>query len=259
MTSGYGRPSAPSHSSRSRTSGSGALMRPTLRRRAGRRNRSTRAGPDYEPDVGTGSIRTRVRSLPQRSYLMMPSTSANSVQSRPTPTLAPGWTRVPTWRTRMLPALACWPPYILTPRRCPWLSRPLRLLPCPFLCAISADLRHLDGGDALPVPAAAPVVLAALLLVDEDLSVAALGEDLPAHDGALDQRRADADLCIGVVAAREQHLGELDGRADVAGELLDAQRGARRHAILLSPGADDGEIHDWSGTTGLPRRADVCT
>src|SRR5262249_26792322 len=36
-----------------------------------------------------GSIRTRVRSLPMRSYLMVPSTSANSVQSRPTPTFGP--------------------------------------------------------------------------------------------------------------------------------------------------------------------------
>src|SRR5262245_43402942 len=36
-----------------------------------------------------GSIRTRVRSLPMR-YLMVPSTSANSVRSRPIPTFVRG-------------------------------------------------------------------------------------------------------------------------------------------------------------------------
>src|SRR5262249_8743639 len=126
-----------------------------------------------------------------RSYLMVPSTSANSVQSRPTPTFGPGCTRVPTCRTRMLPARACWPANIFTPRRCPWLSRPLRLLPCPFLWAIRrllGDLGHADRGDALAMPATATIVLAALLLEDENLAIAALGDDLAAHDRTVDQR-----------------------------------------------------------------------
>src|SRR5450755_1282481 len=39
------------------------------------------------------------------------------------------------------PALTCWPPKRLTPRRWAFESRPLRLDDAPFLCAISALLR----------------------------------------------------------------------------------------------------------------------
>src|SRR5439155_10474513 len=67
----------------------------------------------------------------------LPSTNANSVQSRPVPTLLPAMKRVPRCRTRMLPAVTNSPPYRFTPRRLLTLSRPLRTLPCPFLCAIS--------------------------------------------------------------------------------------------------------------------------
>src|SRR5512137_1363122 len=61
---------------------------------------------------------------------------ANNVSSLPTMTLLPGLIWVPCWRTRMFPARTNSPPYFFTPRRCPWLSRPLRLEPPPFLCAI---------------------------------------------------------------------------------------------------------------------------
>src|SRR5690606_17193225 len=40
----------------------------------------------------------------------LPSTSANSVWSRPKPTPSPGWNWVPRWRTMMLPASMAWPP-----------------------------------------------------------------------------------------------------------------------------------------------------
>src|SRR5690349_858494 len=123
----------------------------------------------------------------------MPSTLAKRVKSRPQPTFRPGCTRVPTWRTRMLPARAIWPAYTLMPRRCPWLSRPFRLLPWPFLCAIAPirlcgcrgtaelDPGHADDGELLPMPLAPAVVLPPLLLVDEDLLRFLLADDLADH------------------------------------------------------------------------------
>ncbi len=61
------------------------------------------------------------------------------MQSFPWPTPRPAWNLVPHWRTRMLPAMTCWPPYRLTPRRWPLESRPLRVDPCPFLCATDSS------------------------------------------------------------------------------------------------------------------------
>src|SRR6056297_243824 len=66
----------------------------------------------------------------------LPSDLANSVWSRPTPTLVPAWKRVPRWRTRMLPATTDWPPKSFTPSRLDSESRPFLLLPPAFLCAI---------------------------------------------------------------------------------------------------------------------------
>src|SRR5438128_2511523 len=58
------------------------------------------------------------------------------VWSRPRPTLRPGFTLVPRWRTMMLPATTASPPNFLTPRRRPAVSRPLRDEPPAFLCAM---------------------------------------------------------------------------------------------------------------------------
>src|SRR3989338_7793302 len=41
----------------------------------------------------------------------------------------------------MLPATTCSPPKRFMPSRCEWLSRPLRDVPCPFLCAMKFSLR----------------------------------------------------------------------------------------------------------------------
>ena len=49
-------------------------------------------------DGGNGAVAWR------REYFTVPSTSAKSVKSFPIPTFGPGWTRVPTCRTRILPA-----------------------------------------------------------------------------------------------------------------------------------------------------------
>src|SRR5205807_692971 len=40
------------------------------------------------------------------------------------------------WRTRISPPLTAWPANVFTPSRCALESRPLRLEPRPFLCAI---------------------------------------------------------------------------------------------------------------------------
>src|SRR5690606_22061861 len=69
----------------------------------------------------------------------LPSTSANSVWSRPRPTPAPGWNWVPRWRTMMLPASTAWPPNTFTPRYFGLESRPLREEPTPFLCAMTGS------------------------------------------------------------------------------------------------------------------------
>src|SRR5262249_39616933 len=56
--------------------------------------------------------------------------------SLPSPTLSPGFSRVPRCRTRMEPPDTSCPSNRLTPSRCALESRPLRELPNPFLCAI---------------------------------------------------------------------------------------------------------------------------
>src|SRR2546429_240912 len=53
------------------------------------------------------------------------------------PTLVPGKIAVPRWRRRMVPAFTDWPAPVFMPSRWPTLSRPLRELPAPFLCAMS--------------------------------------------------------------------------------------------------------------------------
>src|SRR6266480_4081258 len=53
------------------------------------------------------------------------------------PTPAPGLKRVPRWRTMISPPVTTCPANVLTPSRCALESRPLRLEPSPFLCAIA--------------------------------------------------------------------------------------------------------------------------
>src|ERR1051326_2108855 len=56
--------------------------------------------------------------------------------------------------------------------------------------ALASYLRHTHRGDRLAVAAAAPVILAPLLLVHEDLPRAALLDDRAAYPRAVDERRA---------------------------------------------------------------------
>src|SRR5215475_10586828 len=57
------------------------------------------------------------------------------------PTPSPGLKRVPRWRTMISPPVTTWPAKTFTPRRFAFESRPLRLEPRPFLCAIARSLR----------------------------------------------------------------------------------------------------------------------
>src|SRR5258706_10205985 len=172
-----------------------------------------------------------------------PLISANSVWSRPMPTLAPGWYLVPRWRTRMLPASTIWPPKRLTPRRWPGESRPLRELPPAFLCAMAKSSGQLDAGDlehrqVLPVAVLAARVLPPALLEDDDLGAAGLLDHLGGHQGARHQGRADAQ---GRAVADRQHVGELDLGSGVAREALDRDHVVLGDFVLFAAGLDDCE------------------
>src|SRR5215831_7100629 len=80
---------------------------------------------------------------PRSLKTMRPVTLAKSVSSLPRPTFTPGFTRVPRWRTMMVPPGTSCPPNALNPRRCALESRPFRDVPCPFLCAIKPSPQSL--------------------------------------------------------------------------------------------------------------------
>src|ERR1700742_3588321 len=114
-----------------------------------------------------------------------PAASANSGSSPPRPPLTPGWNLVPRWRIRISPALTCWPPKRLTPRRWAFESRPLRVEDAPFLCAIAAPLLgdggDLDLGQLRPVTPPNPVPGLVLVVDHLDLRALGVGQDLGGH------------------------------------------------------------------------------
>src|SRR6185437_8300595 len=147
----------------------------------------------------------------------------------------------------MLPAVTSWPPYTLTPRYFGFESRPLRLEPTPFLCAMTqcsgcsgVDARDLDFGEVLPMTLLLLVVLAAAELDDADLVGAAVLAHGGGHGGAGHGRRTDGDR---LAFADQQHLVELHGGAFFGVQQLHAQDIALLHAILLATGLDDCVTH----------------
>src|SRR5207248_1935192 len=161
-----------------------------------------------------------------------PSTSANSVSSLPRPTFFPGFHFVPRWRARMLPPKTCSPPNFFRPKRCECESRPLRDEPTPFLCAMtktpnaecgmmsdeyeaarafnsSFRIHHsslsyrinLHGRVVLPVALRALVLLAALLLEDDDLVAAPVVKNGRGDARALDRGASDLHAVAAAVAA----------------------------------------------------------
>src|SRR5947209_10219422 len=98
------------------------------------------------------------------------------------PTFWPGTFCVPRCRTMMPPARMPVPSWTLTPRRLARLSRPFRVLPTPFLCAISAllagdDLFDGDPRNRLAVAGLLAIPRFWLVFENDDLLGAILPDD----------------------------------------------------------------------------------
>src|SRR3954469_11284039 len=152
------------------------------------------------------------------------------------PTPGPGLKRVPRWRTMISPPVTVWPANTFTPRRFALESRPLRLEPRPFLCAMSSSpLAGRRGPDARPLLAVAGAALVAavgLELEHAQLRPALVRDHLRPHPRGgqpvgLEHRVA--------VAGQQQRL-EVHGGADVVGQPLDEQGLPLDDAVLLSTG-----------------------
>src|SRR5271165_4116263 len=119
---------------------------------------------------------TNLPSRPRSLNSTVPVTLANSVSSLPQPTLSPGFSLVPRWRTMIEPPGTNWPPKTFTPNRWALESRPFLELPNPFLCAmrhLHQDFADLHVGEGLAVPDGLLVLLLALELENQNLVAAA--------------------------------------------------------------------------------------
>src|SRR4030042_5478379 len=183
---------------------------------------------------------------PRCSPRTTPATLANKVSSPPRPTFFPGLKRVPRCRTRMLPPVTVWPENAFIPRRRPALSRPLRELPTPFLCAmipsgrgggpLRHDLRDPDLGQLLPVTCLAAILFPLLELENVDFLAARLRQDLrhpprSRHGGMTD---SDGAAIRDQEAPVQPHPAALLPR-----QPLQSQDLARLHPVLLSSRFDD--------------------
>src|SRR5579871_5427508 len=173
------------------------------------------------------------------------------------PTPSPALKRLPRWRTMISPPLTAWPANVFTPSRCAFESRPLRLEPRPFLCAISvlllggrgscagasarADLGDLDARQLLAVAGATAVAALGLELEDPQLRPA----DVADH-GRLDRDLAEpVGVEDGLVRAVEHRL-ERHRRALGVGQALDPERLPLLDAVLLAAGLDDRVHGVWA-------------
>src|SRR6185503_20112162 len=143
----------------------------------------------------------------------------------------------------MLPAVTNCPPYRFTPSRLLVLSRPLRTLPCPFLCAINLSFNRcdLDSGQFLPVADALVIALAAFHLESELFLSAEVRLHVGGDLGAGNRGRAHSQTAL---VAHEQDALECVRCAGLRGHALDFERITRRHAILLSTSFNDG-VHKF--------------
>src|SRR5919107_1900362 len=118
-----------------------------------------------------------------------PGRAAKIVSSLPMPVPVPGLKRVPRWRTMISPPVTVSPAKTFTPRRLALESRPLRLEPRPFLCAmrspllLAADARDADPRQLLAMAGAAAVPTLGLELEDAQLRTALVPDDLRADLG----------------------------------------------------------------------------
>src|SRR5260370_21523869 len=128
-----------------------------------------------------------------------PVTLANRVSSLPQPTLVPGFSLVPRWRTMMLAQGTKWPATTLTPSRCAFESRTFLELPRPFLCAIRYLDHHfanLDFRVGLTVPDGFLVLFLALELEDQDLGSPVCADDAASQFAAGHQFDAFLERCL---------------------------------------------------------------
>src|SRR6185295_8619595 len=135
-------------------------------------------------------------------------------------------------------------------------SRPFRVEPAPFLCAISLSLDLLDADGGLRLAVAARAALTGLVLVTEDLDLRALavGHDLRRHFRAVERRLAG----LYVVAVRDdEDVAERDRVTDLAGDGVDADEGSLFDAVLLAAAADDG-VHRKLGPPGQKKSSRPC-
>src|SRR5215470_14298521 len=197
--------------------------------------------------AGRGRTETNTRPRRPRWKLTCPPVVAKIVWSRPIETLRPGWNSVPRWRTRMLPDTTISPPNLLTPRRRPAESRPLREEPPAFLWAMEnllllagADAGDLQDGERLPMADLAAIVVAPSLLEDQDLVALLVPNHGGGHLGAGHHGRAHRGR--GAVGY-QQHLAERHRGARLCGHGLNDDHVVLGDLILLSAGADHG-IHD---------------
>src|SRR3954451_21706333 len=163
------------------------------------------------------------------------------------PTFWPIQKYVPRWRTTIVPDRTYWPSDRFTPSRFDSLSRPLRELPTPFLCAIvqtplrasasGVDRRDRHAGQRLAMPGPPPVPLLWLVFEHHDLRTAILLFDGRANRCTGDDRRANPGR---TVTTQHQHAIEDEVRTSIRWKLLDRESIADRHPILLATGFDDG-------------------
>src|SRR6185503_8578455 len=160
------------------------------------------------------------------------------------PTLGPAWNLVPRWRTITEPAGTTCPPNTFTPSIFGCESRPLRVEPPPFFCAMfvdscvrnsGRDRADLELGVRLTMPAVALVVLAAAHLEDANLRVQAVRDHFGFDAGPGEERRACAQ--VGSLADR-QDLIEHHFLAHFSDQLLDLEPVARGNLVLLAPSFD---------------------
>src|SRR3954451_4539170 len=165
------------------------------------------------------------------------------------PAPSPGRKRVPRWRTMISPPVTVWPAKTFTPRRFAFESRPLRLEPRPFLCALALGPPP-DRGDAQPRQILAVSRAALVAALGLELDHAQLRPALVPHD-----LRGDGAAVDGVVVDGEQRL-EVDRAAGVAGQALDEQGLSLLDAVLLTAGLDDRVAHaaSWGALARERRR-----
>src|SRR5215471_18531054 len=148
----------------------------------------------------------------------------------------------------MFPARTVSPPYFLTPRYCGLLSRPFRLEPTPFLCAMDrsdsaeCDVVDLHFREALPMALLLRVVLAALHLEHDHLVALSVTDDLAGDLRPFQDGRAGVHF---LPVGAEEHLIEGDLGAHFGFERRDLERLPGFSAELEAGGPDDGVVHDW--------------